>query len=344
MPNDILSRAIDEICAGTHLTADHTSAALTEIMEGRASEVQTAAFLISLRAKGETVSELVGLARTMRQLAAHVEIDTPGLLDTAGTGGGPTTFNISTAAALIAAGAGCQVAKHGNRSATSRSGSADVLEALGVDIELAPAEVATCIEEIGFGFMFAPKHHQAMAHVAPVRKELAVRTIFNFLGPLTNPAGASAHLLGVSDRRYQEIIADALVQLGTVHALVVSADDGIDELSIASRTRVIEVADGATEEWFVEAADFGLGPAPLDAIPGAEPAENAGVVRAVLEGEPGAPRDVSVLNAGAAIYVAGGANDLGEGVRKAIEAIDSGAARDVLDRLAARSRELSRAS
>jgi anthranilate phosphoribosyltransferase len=344
MPNDILTRAIDEICAGMHLTADHTSAALAEIMEGRANEVQTAAFLISLRAKGETVSELVGLARTMRQLAAHVEIDKPGLVDTAGTGGGPTTFNISTTAALIAAGAGCPVAKHGNRSATSRSGSADVLEALGVGIELSPAEVATCIEEIGFGFMFAPKHHQAMAHVVPIRKELAVRTIFNFLGPLTNPAGAAAHLLGVSDRSYQEIIADALLQLGCARALVVSADDGIEELSVASQTRVIEVADGGTEEWFVEATEVGLQPAPLESIPGGEPAENAGVVRSVLEGEAGPARDVSVLNAGAAIYVAGGAADLQQGVAKATEAIDSGAARDVLERLVARSRELSGAS
>src|SRR5215210_6184344 len=242
MPNSILTRAIDELADGTHLTADHASAALAEIMEGRAGEVQTGAFLIALRAKGETVAELVGLARTMRGLAAEVDVDQADLVDTAGTGGGPTTFNISTTAALIAAGAGCRVAKHGNRSATSRSGSADVLEALGVDIELAPAEVATCIEEIGFGFMFAPKHHQAMAHVIPVRKELAVRTIFNLLGPLTNPAGAAAHLLGVSDRAYQEIIADALLQLGCAHALVVSADDGIDELSLASRTRVIEVA------------------------------------------------------------------------------------------------------
>ena len=344
MPNEILTRAIDEICSGTHLTADHTSAALTEIMEGRSSEVQTSAFLVSLRAKGETVSELVGLARTMRQLAAHVEIDRAGLVDTAGTGGGPTTFNISTTAALIAAGAGCPVAKHGNRSATSRSGSADVLEALGVDIELSPAEVATCIEEFGFGFMFAPKHHKAMAHVIPVRKELAVRTIFNFLGPLTNPAGATAHLLGVSDRSYQEIIADALLQLGCARAMVVSADDGIDELSIASPTRVIEVADGGTEEWFVEAADLGLEPAPLEAVPGGEPDENAAVVRTVLEGEPGPAREVSVLNAGAAIYVAGGASDLAEGVGKASEAIDSGAARNVLERLVARSRELSGAS
>jgi anthranilate phosphoribosyltransferase len=344
MPNEILTRAIDEICTGTHLTADHTSAALAEIMEGRASEVQTAAFLVSLRAKGETVSELVGLARTMRSLAAHVEIDKPGLLDTAGTGGGPTTFNISTTAALIAAGAGCSVAKHGNRSATSRSGSADVLEALGVDIELSPAEVATCIDDVGFGFMFAPKHHKAMAHVMPVRKELAVRTIFNFLGPLTNPAGASAHLLGVSDRGYQEIMADALLQLGCERALVVNADDGIDELSIASRTRVIEVADGGTEEWFVEASDLGLQTAPLEAIPGGEPAENAAIVTRILEGEAGPARDVSLLNAGAAIYVAGGSADLGEGIAKATQAVDSGAAFDVLGRLVSRSRELSRAS
>ena len=219
-----------------------------------------------------------------------------------------------------------------------------MLEALGVDIELSPDEVATCIEEIGFGFMFAPKHHKALAHVVPVRKELAVRTIFNFLGPLTNPAGAIAHLLGVSDRAYQEIIADALVQLGCARALVVNADDGIDELSLASRTRVIEVAEGGTEEWFVEATEFGLEPAPLDAIPGGEPAENAAVVRSVFEGEQSSARDVSVLNAGAAIYVAGAAGELQEGVAKAREAIDSGAARDVLGRLVARSKELSGAT
>lgn len=343
MPNDILTRAIDELCSGIHLTADHASAALAEIMQGRASEVQTAAFLIALRAKGETVSELVGLARTMRSLASHVEIDKADLIDTAGTGGGPTTFNISTTAALIAAGAGCPVAKHGNRSATSRSGSADVLEALGVDIELSPEEVATCIEDVGFGFMFAPKHHSAMAHVMPVRMELAVRTIFNFLGPLTNPAGATSHLLGVSDRAYQEIMAEALVQLGCARALVVNADDGIDELSLASRTRVVEVAEGRTEEWFVEATDLGLEPAPLDAIPGGEPGENAAVVRSVLEGERGPARDVSVLNAGAAIYVAGAVKGLREGIGRAAEAIDSGSARDVLERLITRTRELSAA-
>jgi anthranilate phosphoribosyltransferase len=344
MPNDVLTRAIDEVSAGTHLTADHTSAALTEIMEGRVSEVQIAAFLIGLRSKGETVPELVGLARTMRRLAAEVEVDPEGLVDTAGTGGGPTTFNISTTAALIAAGAGCRVAKHGNRSATSKCGSADLLEALGVKIELDPAGVATCIEEIGFGFMFAPKHHRATAHVVPVRKELGVRSIFNFLGPLTNPAGARRQLLGVSDRAYQETIAEALVTLGAEHAMVVSADDGMDELSINSRTRVVEVDDGGTDEWFVEAEDLGLEPAGLEEIAGGEPAENAAVVRKVLDGEPGGPREVALLNAGAAVYVGGHAVNLSGGVRQAREALDSGAAKGVLERLVERSAELAGAS
>ena len=344
MPNDLLTRAIDELCAGTHLTADHTSAALSEIMEGRAGEVQTGAFLIALRAKGETVAELVGLARTMRNLAAHVDVSRDDLVDTAGTGGGPTTFNISTTAALIAAGAGCAVAKHGNRSATSRCGSADLLEALGVQIELTPEQVATCIDEIGFGFMFAPKHHQAMAHVIPVRKELAVRTIFNLLGPLTNPAGARRQLLGVSDRTFQETIAEALLSLGCDHAMVVSADDGLDELSIADRTRVVEVADGRTDEWFVEAEDLGLGIAPLETIAGGDSDQNAVVTQSILDGEQGAQRDVALLNAGAAIFVGGSAVNLGDGVEQARQAVDSGAARDVLVRLIDRSRELAGAS
>jgi anthranilate phosphoribosyltransferase len=340
MPNDILTRAIDEVASGTHLTADHASAVLDEVMEGRAGEVQTAAFLIALRTKGETVAELVGLARTMRRLAAPVGAPADGLVDTAGTGGGPSTFNISTAAALVAAGAGCAVAKHGNRSSTSRSGSADLLEALGVQIELDPEAVARCIDEIGFGFMFAPRHHAAMKHVVPVRRELAVRTIFNFLGPLTNPAGATRQLLGVSDRRYQETIAEALVALGCERALVVCADDGLDELSVSGRTRVIEVADGGTEEWFVGPEDLDLELAPLEAIAGGEPAENAAVVRGVLAGEPGPARDVVVLNAGAAIMAAGGADGLREGVERAKAAVDSGAAAQVLDRLVALTAEL----
>jgi anthranilate phosphoribosyltransferase len=335
VPNDILTRAIDELADGTHLSADHTSAALAEIMEGRAEEVQIGAFLIALRAKGETVAELVGLARTMRDLAEHVPCDRGDLVDTAGTGGGPSTFNVSTTAALIAAGAGCAVAKHGNRSATSRSGSADVLEALTVPIELTPEQIAKSIDEIGFGFMFAPKHHKAMAHVVPVRKALAVRTTFNFLGPLTNPAGANRQLLGVSNRAYQETIAEALVVLGCERAMVVSGDDGLDELTITGRTRVIEVAGGGTEEWFASPADFGLAEARLEEIAGGSPEANAATVHEVLSGQAGAARDISVLNAGAAIFVSGAAPDLAAGVRRAIEAVDSGAARETLERLIA---------
>jgi anthranilate phosphoribosyltransferase len=333
MPNEILSRAIDEVCSGTHLTADHASAVLDEIMEGRSSEVQTGAFLIALRAKGETVAELVGLARTMRRLAAGVDVARDDLVDTAGTGGGPSTFNISTAAALVACGAECAVAKHGNRSSTSRSGSADLLEALGVRIDLDPDGVARCIDEIGFGFMFAPRHHAAMKHVVPVRKELAVRTIFNFLGPLTNPAGARRQLLGVSDRRYQETIAEALVGLGCERAMVVRAEDGVDEVGLGGRTRVIEVKEGGTEEWFVDPESLGAGIADVEEIQGGTPEENAATVNRVLEGEDGPARDVVVLNAGAAILVGGGASDLEAGVKRAREAIDSGAARDVLTRL-----------
>jgi len=340
MPNDVLSRAIDAVCRGDHLTADHASAVLAEIMEGRTDPVQSGAFLIALRAKGETVPELVGLARTMRALAAHVSPTRPDLLDTAGTGGGPSTFNVSTTAALVAAGAGCAVAKHGNRSNTSRCGSADLLEALGVEIDLGPEAVARCIDEVGFGFMFAPRHHAAMAHVGAVRKELGVRTIFNFLGPLTNPAGAERQLLGVSDRHYQETIAEALVGLGSVRAMVVAGEDGVDELSISARTRVIEVAGGGTSEWFVEPGELGLGEAGLAEVAGGTPQENAAASRAVLEGQSGPRRDLVLLNAGAAIYLGDLAADLGEGVSKAAAAIDSGAALRVLDRLIATTAEL----
>ncbi len=333
MPNEVVTRAIDAVASGEHLTADHAATVLAEIMEGRSSDVQTGAFLIALRAKGETVPELVGLARTMRSLATPVETGRHDLVDTAGTGGGPSTFNVSTTAALIAAGAGRAVAKHGNRSSTSRSGSADVLEALGVEIELTPEEVADSIRETGFGFMFAPAHHAAMKHVVPTRKELGVRTIFNFLGPLTNPAGATRQLLGVSDRRYQETIAEALAGLGCEHALVVSGEDGLDELTIHGRTRVIEVRDGGTREWFAEAGDYGLAEAPLEAIAGGEPADNAAVARSVLAGEPGPALDIALLNAGAAIYVGGGSADLGAGVEAAREAVTSGAASRVLESL-----------
>jgi anthranilate phosphoribosyltransferase len=339
-PNAVVTRAIDAVCAGDHLTADHAAAVLAEIMAGRSSEVQTGAFLIALRAKGETVPELVGLARTMRSLAAPVSTSRTDLVDTAGTGGGPSTFNVSTTAALVAAAAGCAVAKHGNRSSTSRCGSADLLEALGVNIELEPEQVGRCIDEIGFGFMFAPRHHQAMAHVVPVRQALGVRTIFNFLGPLTNPAGAPRQLLGVSDRHYQETIAEALVGLGSVRAMVVTADDGVDEISISARTRVIEVEDGRTAESFVEPGDFGFAEAEPEYVAGGTPEENAAATRAVLAGEAGPRRHLVLLNAGAAIYVGGRADSLAGGVEKAAATVDSEAARELLDRLVSTTNEL----
>ena len=332
-PNDVVTRAIDAVCAGDHLTADHAAAVLAEIMEGRTSEVQTGAFLIALRAKGETVPELVGLARTMRSLATPVATSRTDLVDTAGTGGGPSTFNVSTTAALVAAAAGCAVAKHGNRSNTSKCGSADLLEALGVNIELEPEQVGRCIDEVGFGFMFAPRHHKAMAHVVPVRKELGVRTIFNFLGPLTNPAGAQRQLLGVSDRHYQETIAEALVGLGSVRAMVVTAEDGVDEISISARTRVIEVAEGRTEEGFIEPGDFSFAEAEPENVAGGSPQENAATSRAILEGEAGPRRHLTLLNAGAAIYVGGVVDSLAEGVEKAAAVVDSGQARELLGRL-----------
>jgi len=340
MPNEILTRAIDAVASGEHLTADHASTVLTEIMQGRAGEVQAGAFLIALRSKGETVPELVGLARTMRELATAVELDSHRLVDTAGTGGGPSTFNVSTTAALIAAGAGCAVAKHGNRSSTSKSGSADLLEALGLRIDLDPDAVVRCIEQTGFGFMFAPAHHEAMRHVVGVRKELGVRTIFNFLGPLTNPAGASRQLLGVSDRRYQETIAEALASLDCEHALVVAAEDGLDELTISGASRVIEVRDGGTEEWYLSADEVGLAEAPLEAIAGGTPEENAAATRSVLAGEPGPYRDIALLNAGAAIYVAGDAEDVPAGVARAAEAVDEGAPARTLEALIALTAEL----
>ncbi|MGN6557642.1 MAG: anthranilate phosphoribosyltransferase, partial [Solirubrobacterales bacterium] len=249
------------------------------------------------------------------------------------TGGGTTQNNVSTRSLFVAAGPAPAIAKHGNRSNTSKCGSADLLEALGVNVEIEPEQVGRCIDEVGFGFMFAPRHHAAMAHVIPARKALGVRTIFNFLGPLTNPAGANRQLLGVADRHYQETIAEALVGLGSVRALVVAAEDGLDEISLGARTRVIEVADSRTSEWFVEPSQFGLAPADLASVAGGAPEENAAVSRAVLAGEPGPHRDLVVLNAAAAIYVGGLASDLEQGVAKAAEAIDSGAAANVLERL-----------
>jgi anthranilate phosphoribosyltransferase len=337
---DLLSAAIDRLASGHSLELEEAAAVLGEIMAGNASEIQIAGFLIALRTKGETVQELAGLARTMREFATRVEVSVPDLLDTAGTGGGRPTFNVSTTAALIAAAAGCVVAKHGNRSATGLSGSADLLEALGARIDLTPAAVARCIEDVGFGFMFAPAHHQATRYVVPVRRELAVRTAFNLLGPLTNPAGASRQLIGVSDGEYLERMAGALALLGTRHALLVSGEDGVDELSISAPTRVIEVCGGEIHSYSLTPQELGLERHPPEAVPGGDPDENARITRRIFAGEAGAGRELALLNAGAAIYAGGGAATLAAGVRAAADAADSGAAAALLERFVARSREL----
>ena len=329
--NPILTEAIDRLAGGEDLAADEAARVLREVMEGAASEAETAAFLIALRTKGETVHEIAGLAATMRALA--LQVDAGGdLVDTAGTGGGRPTFNVSTTAAFIAAGAGCRMAKHGNRSATSQCGSADVLEALGARIDLEPHEVAGCIDAIGFGFMFAPKHHAAMRHVVPVRKALGVRTIFNLLGPLTNPAGASRQVIGVSDPARLETMAAALAELGTDRALVVSSADGLDELSVSGTTQVVELREGQLASYEVSPEKVGLEPASDGAVGAGSPDENARVLRGVLEGKGGTERALAVLNAGAAIYVGGQAKSIRAGVERAEQAVDSGAALRVLDR------------
>jgi anthranilate phosphoribosyltransferase len=327
--NPILTDAIDRVAGGQDLDAEEAARVLREVMEGNASEAETAAFLIGLRTKGETVQEIAGLAATMRELALPVRARGD-LVDTAGTGGGRPTFNVSTTAAFIAAGAGCRVAKHGNRSATSQCGSADVLEALGARIDLEPDEVAACIEEVGFGFMFAPKHHSAMRHVVPVRKALGVRTIFNFLGPLTNPAGAKRQVIGVSDPERIETLALALAELGTESALVVSSADGLDELSVSGTTRVVELKAGRLQVYDVSPEQVGLEPAGDGAVAAGTPDQNARVLRDVLDGQPGTERSLAVFDAGAAIYVGGLADSLAAGVERAQEAIDSGAAIGVL--------------
>jgi anthranilate phosphoribosyltransferase len=340
LPNAVLTQAIDHLASGRDLAREQAAEVLAEIMAGNASEAQTAAVLIALRTKGESVDEIVGLAETMRRMATPVRVDRDDLTDTAGTGGGRPTFNVSTTAALIAAGAGCAMAKHGNRSATGLSGSADLLEALGVRIDLAPDAVARCISDVGFGFMFAPAHHGATRWVVPVRKELAVRTIFNFLGPLTNPAGARRQLIGVSDPAFLDTLAGALARLGAAKALVVSSHDGLDEMSTSGRTRVVEVDGPDLRSYEVGPDEVGLAAASYGDVAGGTPEANAEVTRRILAGDRGPRRDLAVLNAGAAIFVAGRADSLEQGVRVAEAAVDSGAAARALDALIALTDEL----
>ncbi len=344
MPNSVLTEAVEKLLSGVDLRVEEAEGVLEQIMLGEASEVQAAAFLVALRAKGETAEEIAGLALAMRRLADPVEVRGDDLLDTAGTGGGRPSFNVSTTAAVVAAGAGCRVAKHGNRSATGRSGSADVLEALGARIDLEPQGVARCIEEVGFGFMFAPAHHSATRHVVPVRRELAVRTVFNLLGPLTNPAAAARQLIGVFDPAYMQRMAEALGRLGGRSALVVSSDDGLDEVSVSGPTRLVELTQDGTTSFSLTPEELGVEPAPPEAFRPGTPAENAAVLRSVVEGAPGPERSLTVVNAGAAIYVAGVAASIEAGARRAEEAIDSGAAREVLERYLRLTRELAPAS
>lgn len=322
---DILER----LALRRDLSRQEAASALEEIMDGRAGEAQAAAFLMGLRVKGETADEIAGLAAAMRRYAVPVQAGDPtGLVDVVGTGGdGLGTFNISTTAAVVVAGAGIKVAKHGNRAASSSSGSADVLEALGVRIDLGPAEVAACIDQIGIGFMLAQLHHPAAAKVAGVRRALGIRTVFNFLGPLTNPAGARRQLLGVGAAEHLQLLSEALACLGCERALLVHGDEGLDELSISGSSTVVEVVGNEVRASYrVEPESAGIARQEISALAGGNPQENAAITREVLEGVAGPWRDVVLLNAAAALYVAGVATSLKEGVGQARESIDSGRA------------------
>jgi anthranilate phosphoribosyltransferase len=330
---------IEKAEAGTHLSLQEAETAMEEILSGRADEDSIVALLAALRAKGETVEELVGFARAMRRHATPIFSDATRphelLVDTAGTGGDASgTFNISTAAAIVAAGAGVRVAKHGNRSISSKCGSADVLEALGISLDASPERVGAAIREIGIGFLFAPALHTAMRHAMPARRRLG-RTAFNLLGPLTNPAGARAQVIGVFSDKWVEKIALALAELGVERAFVVHGAGGLDEISLAGETNVGEVRHDIVRLYEVTPEDFGLKRAPISAISGGDAAYNAGLIRAILAGEPGPRRDIVVANAAAALVAAGRAADFLEGAHLAAESIDSGAARKKLDALIA---------
>jgi anthranilate phosphoribosyltransferase len=328
----MLREALRKAASGETLSEGEAERALETIMEGTVPPAATAALLTALRVRGESVSEIVGFARAMRRFAARVEAP-EGVVDTCGTGGDAKgTINISTAAAFVARGAGVTIAKHGNRAATSQAGSADVLEALGAEIGLGPEQVGRCIKESGIGFMFARTHHPAMKFVAPVRAELPFRTIFNLLGPLTNPAGARRQLVGVFGGDYVHPVAEALRELGAEKALVVHGTDGMDEITVTAETLVAEVGDEGIEEYEITPEDFGLNLHAPDGLLGGDAHLNARILRAILSGtETGAARDVVLLNAGAAVYVSGEAKTVEKGVRLAEKSIDSGAALGALE-------------
>jgi anthranilate phosphoribosyltransferase len=331
----MIQEAIARVVEGKSLSEEQAAEAMGEIMAGEVSPARIAALLTALRVKGETVEEVAGFARAMRENAVRVTPRRVDLVDTCGTGGGGLpTFNISTTAAFVVAGAGVGVAKHGNRAITSACGSADVLEALGVNVALPPERVAACIDAVGIGFLFAQAHHPAMKHAAPVRRELGFRTIFNMLGPLTNPAGASAQVIGVFHPAFTELLAAALARLGCRRAFVVYGLDGLDELSTVGATRVTELCDGSIRTYELRPEEVGLSPSPPEALRPAEDATgNARITREVLQGAPGSRREVVLLNAAAALVVAGIASDLPEGIARAAESIDAGHAAAKLDAL-----------
>jgi anthranilate phosphoribosyltransferase len=325
---------IDKLTRHEHLTADEAAAAMTDVMEGRAAPAHIAALLVGLAMKGEQPNEIVGLARAMRATAVPVAKRHDEVLDTCGTGGDRSgTFNISSCAAIVVAACGVRVAKHGNRSASSKTGGADVYEALGVRIGAAPAIVERCLDEAGIGFFFAPTFHPSMRHAAPVRRELGIRTAFNLLGPLTNPAGATRQLVGVSRPEFTELLARALMLLGSTRAWVVHGADGIDELTTTGYTKVSECRDGAVNTFYVHPADVGLPKAAAGALRGGDAAENARIIEGVLAGERGAARDVVLLNAGAALFIAGAVASVRDGIERAARALDSGDATRTLARL-----------
>lgn len=333
--------AIKAVTEGRDLTSAEMTDVMRTIMTGEATQAQIGGFLVGLRMKGETVDEIAAAASVMRELSTKVAVSGDHVVDIVGTGGdGLSTFNISTACTFIVAAAGGKVAKHGNRSVSSKSGSADLLEAAGVSLDLGPEAVAQCINDVGVGFMFAPKHHGAMKHAIGPRKEMAVRTIFNLLGPLTNPASAPNMLLGVFAEQWVEPLANALKQVGNDHVMVVHSEDGLDEISIAAPTSVAELKDGAITTYTITPEQFGFERADLAQLKVADAAESLKVIQGVLENQPGPARDIVQLNAGAALYCAGLADTLEAGVAKAGEIIAGGAARAKMDELAALSQKL----
>ena len=331
-----IQSAIRAVTEHRNLSGEEMTDVMHTIMGGQATASQIGGFLIGLRMKGETVEEIAAAATVMRELALPVHVQAEYLVDTCGTGGdGSSTFNISTASAFVAAGAGAAVAKHGNRSASSSSGSADVLEAAGVNLDLTPEQVARCILEAGVGFMFAPKHHGAMKHAIGPRKEMAVRTIFNVLGPLTNPAGAPNQVVGVFSQDLIEPLARVLARLGSRHVLVVHAEDGLDEISIGADTHIAEFRDGSVHTHRISPEQFGMESASLSSLTVSSPRESLETIQAVFDNHDGPARDIVALNAGAAIYASGLAADLTAGVEAAMTSLSSGAARERLAKLVA---------